>query len=179
MKRTASTSISILAVSSAITALSGKPVIRFSYSPPPITGKESSVDHLPSNGLAATVYQGALVGPGDFHLFRRRPWRLFQGNRLLVGRHPVMLGAIERTEGFKFIERALLLEHLGVGFDGDRRIEHAGNAADRNLLGIRMRRVIGAKEIASLALGRGLPHRGPITLRFHHRHHIHPHLQSL
>src|ERR1051326_1316693 len=45
MKRTASTSISIFAVSSAITALSGKPVIglfSFALSSPGLTGRSSS-----------------------------------------------------------------------------------------------------------------------------------------
>src|SRR5580704_16384493 len=97
MKRTASTSSSILAVSSAITSLSGKPVISVS---------ESLIDNLPTDGLAAAINQGALVGAGDFHFLRRRPRGLFQRDLLFIGRHAIMLRPVQRGKRFKSVERA-------------------------------------------------------------------------
>src|ERR1700722_5039867 len=102
MKRTASTSSSIFAVSSAITALSGKPVIIVS----------ASLDHLPRDGLAAAIDQGAFVGAGDLDLLRRGPGPLLQRDRLLVWRHAIVLRPVKRGKRFEFVERAFLLEHL-------------------------------------------------------------------
>src|SRR5215467_6956566 len=90
----------------------------------------ASTHHLPGDGFAAAVDQRALVEPGDFDFFRRRPWHLFERDSVVVGRHPIVLGAIERGKGFQLIERALLLEDLGVAFDGDRGVEHARDTAD-------------------------------------------------
>src|SRR5580692_3500839 len=140
-KRTASTSSSIFAVNSAITALSGKPVIFVS----------ASVDDLPRDGLAATIDQGALVGTGDFDFLRRGPGRLFQRDRLIVRRQTIMLRSVERGKRFELVERAFLFEHLDIGFKRDRGVEHAGNAVGRHLARIGMRRGIGAEEITSLA----------------------------
>src|SRR6202051_4019270 len=176
MKRTASTSSNIFAVSSAITALSGKPVIVISSSPPP-RGEGSGwgsrshaqasmlsrnlptptppspqgggrlAHHLPLDGLAAAIDQGALVGAGDFDFFRRAPRRLLQRDFVLVRRHPIMLRAVERGEGFQLVECAFLLEYPRIGLDRKRRIEHAGHAVGRDFPGIRMRRGIGAEKI--------------------------------
>src|SRR5215469_718295 len=129
MKRTASTSSSILAVSSAITSLLGKPVIE--------CGLQKSVDDFPGNGLAATIDQGALVRTGDFHLFRRGPRGLLQRNGLFIGRQPIMLRSVQRRKRLELVERAFLLEDLGISLDRDRCVEHAGNAAGRNLLRVR------------------------------------------
>src|SRR5213082_3343370 len=120
MKRTASTSSSIFAVSSATTDLSAKQVIQFSYSPLlarrgkgwgsngrasnlspdqttplPTLPHKGGVDHLPSDGFAAAVDQRALVGPGNFDFFRRGPRRLFQRDGVLVRGQPIMPGTIE------------------------------------------------------------------------------------
>src|SRR5580704_15508365 len=105
MKRTASTSSSIFAVSSAITALSRKPVIVRLLSPPlvgrgrgagrevmrkhrrchetsrppprpPHKGEGELTHHLPLDRLAAAIDQGALVGTGDLDFLRRGPRRL-------------------------------------------------------------------------------------------------------
>ena len=59
-----------------------------------------------------------------------------------------MLRSIERRKCFEFVERALLLKHLGVGRERHRRIEDTRHAIDRNLARKRMRRGIGAEEIA-------------------------------
>src|ERR1700684_4498002 len=96
MKRTASTSSNIFAVSSAITALSGKPVIRVS----------ASVDDLPGDGFAAAIDQGALVGPGHFDFLRGGPRHLRQRDRLFVRRQAIMLRTVERGKCLEFIERA-------------------------------------------------------------------------
>src|ERR1700733_15122187 len=109
MKRTASTSMSIFAVRSAITFLSAKPVMC-----PPRRGIASS-HHLPFDGFAAAIEQRTLVGTRDFDLDRRGPWRLFQHDFILVRRQTIMLGPVERGKGLEPVERLLLLEHLGVG----------------------------------------------------------------
>src|SRR5580704_11416553 len=100
MKRTASTSSIILAVSSAITSLSGKAVM-ISH---PIS---VSTNHLPLNRLAATIDQRALVRSGHLHLFGRGPGCFLQRDFLLIWRHVVMLRTIERGESFKLVERPL------------------------------------------------------------------------
>src|SRR5262249_31086703 len=138
-----------------------------------------STDHLPGDGLAAAIDQGALVGTGNPHLFRRGPFDLFQGNRLIIGRHPVVLRALERATGLQPIESGLLLEYLGVSFNRDRGIEHARDTADRDFLGVRMWRGIGAEEVARLARGRGFAQRGAVARGFDHWHYIHIGLQSV
>ena len=37
-----------------------------------------------------------------------------------------MLGAVERGKCLELVERTLLLEHLGIGLDRDRRVEQPG-----------------------------------------------------
>src|SRR6202044_245620 len=155
MKRTASTSSSIFAVSSAITSLLGKPLIIVS---------EGLIDPLPTDGLAATIDQGALVGTGDLHLFGRGPRDFFQRDRLVVGWQAIMRRPIERGEGLELVEGVLLLEDLRIGLDRDRRVEHTGNAAGRNFLRIGMRRGIGAEEIAGFTGRCGFTQRQAIAL---------------
>src|SRR5690242_3578064 len=148
MKRTASTSSSIFAVSSATTDLSAKQVMTSFPCSASFRGRAqrgarndnedtASIHYLPGDGFAAAVDERALVRPGHFDFFRRGPRRLFQRDGVLVRGQPIMPGAIERGKGFQFIERALLFEHLRVGLNRNRGIEHAGDAADRNFLGVR------------------------------------------
>src|SRR5712671_5355192 len=124
MKRTASTSSSILAVSSAITFLSGKP------RPAVIMSLPSRYD-LPRNGLAAAIDQRFLVGSLDLDLVRRGPGGFLQRDGLLVGRQPIMLRPVERRKGFELVERAFLLENLCIALDRHRGVEQAGDAVDR------------------------------------------------
>src|SRR5580700_9092267 len=100
MKRTASTSISIFAVSSAITFLSANPVIvRFLL---------LARHHLPLDGLAAAIEQCAFVRSGDLDLERCRPRCFLQHDFILIRRQAVMPGSVERGKGFELVERALL-----------------------------------------------------------------------
>src|SRR5580692_11114054 len=124
MKRTASTSMSIFAVSSAITFLSGKPVIDPLFSSPfarggqlvhtpavapqpvspPRTGaRKSTGHHLPLDGLTAAIDQRALVRAGHDDLDRPRPGRFFQRDGILVRRQPIMLGSVERRKDFELV----------------------------------------------------------------------------
>src|SRR5271155_875793 len=147
MKRTASTSSSIFAVSSAITALSGKlGIIRsFVLSSPGLAGRSSNHrgrsastgpaaitgcpafaghdsivlrHHLPLDGLAAAIDQRALVGALDPDLVGRGPRRFFQRDGLFVRRHAIVLRSVERRKGFELVERALFVEHTRVSLDG-------------------------------------------------------------
>ena len=104
---------------------------------------------------------------------------LLQRDRLLVGRQLVVPRPVERGEGLELVERALLLEHLGVGLDRDRRVEQAGNAVDRKLLRHRMRRGIGAEE-DSTPRRRSRPARSAsaVLRGLDHRHAVHVRLQS-
>src|ERR1700683_5869433 len=131
MKRTASSSSSILAVNSAITSLSGKAVIDISFRPVSSVPLSRSTYHLPLNRLPAAIDQRALVRPRYLYLLGRGPGCLLQRNPLLVRRHAIVLRPVERGERFELVERALLLEHFRIGFDRHRRVEHAGHTFDR------------------------------------------------
>src|SRR5262249_55560360 len=107
IKRTASTSSSILAVSSAITFLSGKPLpaIMFcsfylcapSASPAPAADdkRRFSVRHaLPLDRLPAAIDQRLLVRPFDLDLRRRSPRGFFERDARFVGRQAIVPGAV-------------------------------------------------------------------------------------
>src|SRR6185437_1786047 len=129
LKRTASTSISILAVSSAINCLSGNPLPRFMCCPfrfdPAKKIAASCGGDLPLDRLAAAMDEGALVRSFDLDLFGRGPGFAFEGDPLFVGRQPVMRRPVQRGEGFELVERVLLRENLNVALDRHRRIEEA------------------------------------------------------
>src|ERR1700716_2010803 len=65
------------------------------------TTKFSIRHHAPLDGFTAAIDQRALVRALDLDLLRRRPSCALERDRLLVGRQPVMLGAVERCEGFE------------------------------------------------------------------------------
>src|SRR3712207_3954740 len=110
-------------------------------------------DDAPLNGFAPPIDEGPLVRPVHIDLLRGRPRRFFEGDRVLVGRQPVMLRPVEGGESLQLVEGALLLEHLRVDFDGYRRVEQTGGPDHRQLLGDRVRGRIGAQKIAGLAGG--------------------------
>src|ERR1700733_7718014 len=140
MKRTASTSMSILAVSSAITSLSAKPAM--------VVSSLLARHHLPLDRLAAAIKQRALVRSRDLDLDRRRPRCFLQHDFILVRRQAIMLRAVEAGKGFELVERTFLFQSLGICGERNRRIEDARNTADRDLARERMRGGIGAEEIA-------------------------------
>src|SRR6185312_3980210 len=134
--------------------------------PPP-----SRRDDAPVYGLAAAMDERALV-PFDRDGFGRGPGLGLERDLVRVGRQSVMRRPVERGEGLELVERALLLEHLEVALDRDRRVEEAGNAGDVELLRDRMGRRIGAEEEARIARNGGLPEREPVALALQHRHAI-------
>ena len=97
--RTASTSISIFAVSSAITFLSANPVIVRFPSP-------GARHHLPLDGLAAAIEQCAFVRSSDLDLDRCCPRRFLQRDFILIRRQAVMAGSVERGKGFQSLSSA-------------------------------------------------------------------------
>src|SRR6478735_22060 len=221
LKRAASTSSSIFAVSSAITFLSGKPMPavidrslsyrRWSpalpYYPRPARTRRSrnhrqrhidgtdlplvalsatgcplsrawqaenlTSHHFPLDRLPAAVDQRFLIRSLDFYFLWGRPRGLFERDPLLVGRQAIVLRAVERGKGFELVERAFLLEHLGVCLDCNGCIEQAGDAVHRELLRHRMRRGVGAEEIAGFARGRSLAQRRAVLRGFDDRHAVH------
>src|SRR5262245_6529175 len=112
--------------------------------------------HAPLDRFAPTIDQRLVVRPLDLHLLGCGPGRFLDRDGLAVGRQLVVAGAVKGSEGLKLVERALLLEHLGVGRDCHRRVEQARNAVNRKLLRDWVRCRVGAEEITSLARGRGL-----------------------
>src|SRR5262249_1393807 len=129
--------------------------------------------HPPLDRLAAPIDQRLLVRPVNFDLLRRRPARLLEGDRLLVGRKLVVPGAVQPGEGLELVEGAVLLEHRGVARDRPRGIEDAGDAVERELLRHRMRRRVGAEEVTRLARSRGLAQRIAVPRGLDDRHHVH------
>src|SRR5262245_34653188 len=119
MKRTASTSSSIFAVSSAITFLSGKPM------PAAMTdlcALASARHDLPLDHFPATIDQRLLVGTLDVHLIGRRPPDFLQRDRSSFGGRRVVISPDRRGRGGVGLARRFV-DH-GAGKIGD-----AGEAA--------------------------------------------------
>src|SRR5579863_7253518 len=113
ISRTASTSISIFAVSSAITSLSGKPVIVTDPFFGSLRNDGHSIallHHLPLDRLAAAIDESTLVRARHLDVLGRRPRRFRQRNRVGIRRQPIMLRPVERGKGFELVQRPFLLE---------------------------------------------------------------------
>src|SRR5262249_16572076 len=164
MKRTASTSSSLLPLGSDIPSLSAtpRPAVMLSSlhlcAPTPCPALAayekrsfSTRPALPLDLSPAAINQRLLVRPFDLDLHRRGPRRFFERDLRFVGRQAIVPGAVERGKGLELVQRAFLFEYLGVGFDRDRRVEQPRDAVHGKLLRHRMGRGIGAEERAGLA----------------------------
>ena len=87
-----------------------------------------------------------------------------QRDPLLVQRQAVEARAMLGGEAFEAGERALLLEHLRIGLQRERRVEDAGAAAAGLLLLDAVRGAVGAEEEFRRARGRRPAHRQPVPL---------------
>src|SRR5690242_19561519 len=105
------------AASAAQNAALPPPTTTTSYSAIVAPPHRSILHHAPLDRFAAAIDQGTLVGSFDLDLFGRGPARFLQRDPVLVWRQFVMPWPVQRSKRFELIERALLLEHLGVGFD--------------------------------------------------------------
>src|SRR5262252_5324832 len=95
---------------------------------------QTSAGHdLPFDAFSAAIDQRLLIRPLDFDLRRRGPRGLFERDRGLIRRQPIVPGAVERGKGLELVERVFLLEHFGIGLDRHRRIEHARDAVHGDL----------------------------------------------
>src|SRR5712671_2521544 len=143
------------------------------YSLLPIRSLLFATYYLPFDRFAAAIDQRFFVRSFDLYFLGRRPGRLLKRDRLLVDRELVVTRTIERREGFKLVERAFFLENLGVALDRDRRVDQARNAVECKFPRDRVRRRIGAEEIARLPRSRGLAQGRAVLRGFDHRHAIH------
>src|SRR5579885_3878934 len=161
LNRTASTSSSMRAVSSAM-------VLRSVNAIPAPFG--SRLRHAPLDGFAATMDESTLVRTLDTHFLGRGPGLRLERHGRAVGLEPIVKRAVERRERLQLVELVLLLEHLGIALECDRRIEEAGNPDDVELARHRVRRRVRAEKEARIARGRGLAQREPVALALDHRH---------
>src|ERR671914_70447 len=78
---------------------------------------DSMRDDAPWDGFAPAIDERPLVRSVHFDFLRGRPRGLFQGDRVLVRRQPVMRRAVKGGKAFELVEGALLIEYFCVDFD--------------------------------------------------------------
>src|SRR5262245_38261614 len=98
----------------------------------------SILHHAPLDRFATAIDQRLLVRPLDLDLRGGGPGGSLERDGFAVGWQLVVAGAVEGGKCLELVERAFLLEHLGVARDRDRRIEQARDAVDRKLPGDRV-----------------------------------------
>src|SRR5262245_61571278 len=84
--------------------------------------------HAPLDRFAAAVDQRPVVRPLDLDLLGRGPGGLLDRDGLAVRRQLVVAGAVEGGKRLELVERAFLLEHLGVARDRHWGVEDARDA---------------------------------------------------
>ncbi len=114
-------------------------------------------DHLAAQGEVTRHFHG----------------RTLEAHAPLVERQPVEGRTTLRREGLELVERALLLEDLGVGLERVGRAENARAAAVGLLGGHGVRRGIGPEEVVRVAGGRRGPEREPMLLPLRRREAVH------